>query len=175
MTRLDKLRQLGLSEDMLRLAVGDPPHQLFDFECVEPYEILPEHGGRPPDPDRFIPLWQDSSGLVIGCWEKAGRVEFIRFSLEWPDEYDVVAYSEQGLLARIFADIVQYVDWNDEAATVELLREAAKTVGFAHLDEVLRFQEHLTEYRDVNEFTRSITNEHSVNLAFDCADRRRGR
>jgi hypothetical protein len=130
-TRLNELRRLGLSEPVVRLAAGDHPHPAFRFACQGPWAAY--HAAAVPDGPPLAPLWQCSGG-VTGVWVQDGRPEFIEVNIETDsDEYEVLAHTEQGLLARLFFDLVEY-EANDRGD--DDLPGAAAAVGFRYLDEV---------------------------------------
>ena len=134
-SRLNEMRRLGLSEPVIRLSAGEIIHDLFRYEEA-PYYVY--HDAEVPDGPDLIPLW-DGSDMVTGVWEKDGRLEFIRFCIESPHEFSVLAKTEQGLLATLF---IQYYEFTDGEAGS--LREPARLIGFRFLDELVASYESLS-------------------------------
>jgi len=139
--RLDALRQLGLSEALIRQSAGEQLHTVLWYRCLgPPYFVY--HGADIPDGPLLIPLW-DCCDSVTGVWLPGGRLQFIEFSIERPTEFRVLAKSEQGLWATVFVDL-----YEDNGAVQRLdLVEPADIVGFQFLDELF------TDY----ELTRDAT------------------
>lgn len=139
------LKQAGLSEPVVDLAMGRHPHDLFFFRCQEP-----------PDLEGALPLWQ-CEGWVTAF--HGG--EFVGMDPKDPEARQVIARTEQGLLANLFSDLVEDEDWEEEEEeAMAALREAAEEVGFQHLDDLLAFQERHAEDEDyaetLAEWTRRI-------------------
>jgi hypothetical protein len=128
--RLDTLRRLGMSDPLVRLAAGEPVHPAFGFRCQAPPWYSYRGAGCPAGPP-LAPLW-DCGDTVTAVWERAGRPEFIEFSIEADEEFWVLAASEQGLWAALFVAMFE-----DEDGAVEPLRGAAESVGFRFLDRVV--------------------------------------
>ena len=129
--RLDTLRRLGLSDPLVRLSAGEELHPVFAFRCQGPPGRA-YHGAGVPDGPPLAPLW-DCGDTVTGVWEQGGRPEFIGFSVEAPDEYWVLAATEQGLWATVFADLFE--DRDDLAP--EDFDGAARLVGFRFIGRVV--------------------------------------
>ncbi len=121
------LRDLGVSEAMMRLASGEAVHELFWPTYLAP-PGLSYHGAVPPSGPMtvgrtFVPLW-DQSDLVVGLWATADGLEFLEVDIESPDEPEVIARVEQGFWVSRF-DALYEGD-----APIEDLRAAAAAVGF---------------------------------------------
>jgi hypothetical protein len=129
--RLTGLREIGVSEAVIRLSAGEVIHELFGFRCRTP-PFFVYHGANPPDGPMFAPLW-DCCDIATGVWEREGQLEFLEFSIEEADEYRVLAHTEQGLLASLFVSL--YEDRDD--LELDDFREPARLVGFRHLEEVV--------------------------------------
>jgi hypothetical protein len=130
--RLDVLRCLGLSEPLVRLSAGESVDPLFEYRCQGPPWYC-YHGAHTPAGPPFAPLW-DCCNSVTGVWEKDGRLEFLEFSIEdRDDEYTVLAHTEQGLWATVFADL--YED-RDKMVPAEFMAPA-RLVGFRFVDRVV--------------------------------------
>jgi hypothetical protein len=121
------------------LAEGRPPHPAFCFRCNATPRPKVEQGGAPPAGPPFVTLWE-CGDEVTGVREREGRLEFLQFDIERPEGCEVVGYSSRALLAHLFFDLVADEDWRDESKSMSRLREAAATVGFDRLDEVLAVQ-----------------------------------
>src|SRR4051794_2112896 len=127
--RLTGLREMGVSEAVIRLSAGEVVHELFRFRCqTPPYFVY--HGAEPPDGPMFVPIW-DCCDTATGAWERDGELEFLEFSIEEPGEYRVLARTEQGFLAALF--VCLYEDRGD--LNVDDFREPARLIGFRRLEE----------------------------------------
>jgi hypothetical protein len=129
--RLELLRRLGVSDALVRQSAGEELHPLFWFRCQGPPQYS-YAGAACPDGPLLIPLW-DCDTSVTGVREQGGGLEFLRFSVEEPGDYRVLARTEQGLWATVFADL--YEDRDDLG--LEDFREAAHAVGFRYFDRVV--------------------------------------
>ncbi|MEP6901887.1 MAG: hypothetical protein ABJA66_09060 [Actinomycetota bacterium] len=149
-TRISELSRLGFSQPILELSSGRKPHPIFEDTCNDPYYIYLE-GSFIPFDLRVIPLWE--AGIKqTAVWEKQDRIEIIEFSLESPEEYEVIAYSEQGLWAYMFAYFID--DWVIKAIDMNLVIEAADAVKFLFLNETIDF---IRKYRDSDEYPEVLT------------------
>ena len=157
MTREQKLRDLGLSEPVTWLATGDHGEDMFFFRCGEPQDPaslrFPE--GLPAEA-----LWQCDT-WVTAVRRREGRLEYLGFDSTDPEAWQVVALTDQGLMANLFSDLVEDEDWEEEEEeALAGLREAAEKVGFEHLDALLAFQTEHAEDEDyaevLAEWTRTL-------------------
>jgi hypothetical protein len=130
--RVAKLRRLGVSDAVIRLATGAVKVSLFPL-LRTPYKVYrgidwPARGLV------FAPLWEEGD-VVTAARERGGGTEFFAFSVEDPLARWRLAGSEQGLLATLFNDPVN--ECYDEPEGVASLRAklaaAAEAVGFRHL------------------------------------------
>jgi hypothetical protein len=169
----------------------DLPDPHFMIFCGDVGPPVPEWREQQPPGPPVSYLWS-YRGSVTGGWiGKRGvnlfrswlyplkrRVEFIKFKPISPsDGYQVIARSEQGLLANLFAEMLgyEYDSWErywkrvgklevtNEQFTECILREltqAAECVGFRHLKEVELFRRAHAQSGDYGEllaaYTRSI-------------------
>jgi hypothetical protein len=149
--RLDAVRGLGLSDPLRRQAAGERLHPLFWFRCQGPPWYSYHDAGYPAGPP-LVPLW-DCDDTVTAVWAKNGVLEFIEFSVEGPDEYIVLAHTEQGLWATVFVSLLE----DEDALELDAFREPARVVGFRFLDRLVpereggirTFEEHRVWLRDV--------------------------
>jgi hypothetical protein len=154
-TRILDLTRLGFSTPILELSAGRTPHPLFQNVCNERYYIY--HGGSSPLGLQIVPIWEEGM-LLTAASETESGLQIIRFSLELPNGYWLVACSEQGLWADLFASLVD--GWSRPEEDLDEVKSAAKAVNFRFLKETLAFIEthrdsvNYTELRD--EFARSI-------------------
>lgn len=131
--RLEELRRLGLSEPLIRLASGVCIHPMFRNGCLgPPYFVY--HGADTPEGPSLVALW-DCNDTVVGVWERPDGLEFIDFSIEACDECRPIARTEQGFWAAQF-DFLYECEIPDQE-----LREAAATVGFRFLDQLVASKE----------------------------------
>lgn len=143
-----RLRALGLSEPVVGLATADHSEDMFFFRCQDtpPAEELHFPEGRTGEP-----LWQ-CEGWVTAVRERDGRPEFVAFDADDPEVWQVIAYTEQGLLANLLSDLIEDEDWEEETEeSLAGLRAAAETVGFHHLDDLLAFAENHADDEDYAE------------------------
>ena len=111
-TRISELSRLGFSQPILELSSGRKPHRIFEDICNNPYYIY--HGGATPFNFPIIPIWEEGM-MLTAVLESQDRNEIIEFSLESPDEYDIIAYNEQGLWANLFISLID--GWKRPAST----------------------------------------------------------
>ena len=154
-TRIFDLTRLGFSTSILELSAGRKPHSLFQNVCNDPYYIY--RGGSSPSGLLIVPIWEDGME-VTAALETQGKLQVIRFNLELPNAYSVIAGSEQGLWADLFASLVD--GWSRSQADPDAVAEAAKAVSFQFLEETLAFIQancDSVNYTDLrSEFTNSI-------------------
>lgn len=154
-TRILDLTRLGFSTPILELSAGRTPHPLFQTICNDPYYI--DHGGSSPPGLLIVSIWEEGM-LVTAASETENKLQIIRFSLERPQAYSVIARSEQGLWADLFASLID--GWSRSQADPDAVAEAAKAVNFRFLEETLAFIEANRDrlnYTDLrSEFTNSI-------------------
>jgi hypothetical protein len=168
--RREELERLGLSPPVIRLALFDPPHPLFRERCGDLGPPLPEWRDHQPRGAPMSYLWCHR-GLVTGARAQTGprfpvlsgfgrptpRPEFLLFLPALPcTAYAVIARSEQGLLASVFAGLIEdqsqfrdlmrqcqgsepFPEEEWEALQSRDLRAAAGTVGFKYLTDVETF------------------------------------
>jgi hypothetical protein len=129
--RLDALRRLGLSPAVVELARGRNQGTAFWFHCAEPYMPFAE-GARNPEGPKLVPLWACGDTVTAGR-ERDGRLEFIEYSMEAPEEYEVIAHTEQGLLATLFISMYEGQQGEDEQS----LAAAATSAGFRYFREMV--------------------------------------
>jgi len=119
--RIADLIRLGFSQAVIDLSSGRKPHPLFAFCCNDPHYIY--HGGTTPFDLTIVPIWEDGT-VLTAVLENGGAVEIIQFSLEEPDEYWVVAHTEQGLWAYLFGGMLD--GWAGVEQDVAMVNEAAR-------------------------------------------------
>jgi hypothetical protein len=143
--RAGLLRSFGISQPLIRLALGKRPSDLFD-EFAVPYKVYSvEQVGRGAI---LVPLWE--VGDTTLCVRRRGhRSEFLAYYVEAPERSTTVARSEQGLLANVLfafldSDFESTVLEADEDEIPELadrirrrVTSASKALGFRYLAEVL--------------------------------------
>jgi hypothetical protein len=128
--RVATLRQWGISEPLIRLSCGEVLHDQFSIICIGPPWYAYHGSVDPPDGPPLAPLWEWSE-RVTGVWRRDGGLEFIRFGFGCPEEYEVLARTEQGFWATQFDFLYE------SEAPLEELRGAASAVGFQFLDWLL--------------------------------------
>ncbi len=168
--RREELQRLGLSPPIVRLAMFDPPHPLFYWRCDDLGPPLAEWRDQQPPGAPMTWLWC-CRGLVTGARAQErrrfpiisricslrSRLLFVSFKPDTPcTAYAIIARSEQGLLASVFAGLiadhyellgislhnsgsVPFPLEELEAGLQELLQTAADSVGFKYLAEIQAF------------------------------------
>ena len=119
-TRIFDLTRLGFSTSILELSAGRKPHPLFQNICNDPYYIY--RGGSSPSGLLIVPIWEDGME-VTAALETQGKLQVIRFNLELPNAYSVIAGSEQGLWADLFASLLD--GWSRSEADPDAVAEDA--------------------------------------------------
>jgi hypothetical protein len=108
----------------------------FEFPCghvYRCYSVPPEYW-----PEGFVPLWECTETVVGVRRTPPGRA-FLEWDLESPDRPVLLARSEQGLFFWLFSYLIEYEQWEDDAAALGRLRAAAAAVGFRHFDRLWAF------------------------------------
>jgi len=131
--RIDLLRALRVSAPMLRMAEGALPHDALRACCSGP-PYYAYHGARAPAGAEFIPLW-DHGDTVFGVRGLDDGLEFVRYSIETPDDCERIATTEQGFWAAQF-DAVYELD-----CSIEAMEQAAAAVGYRFLSQQLEARE----------------------------------
>lgn len=149
------LGRLGVTGPARALALGLATDPIFWFRAEPPFYSAPGTGA--PDGEDVVALWECQTRVTGARRGSDGRLEFLKFDLESPDDFHVIGSSEQSVLADLFLDL--YEDEHPESD----LRRAAAAVGFRYLDGILRFHvDHpadLTVSHDEHRsgFTRGLT------------------
>lgn len=128
--RVATLRRLEISDSLVRLSCGELLHEQFNDLCLGPPWYVYNGAVLAPDGPPLAVLWEWSE-QVTGVWRRGGRLEFIRYGFGWPEEFEILASSEQGFWATQF-DLLYECD-----APLEELRAAAVVVGFRFLERYL--------------------------------------
>lgn len=163
-TRIAELKALGISDGVIKLCRRQK-QEAFRFRCRPSYYIY--HGGTIPIGPRIVPMWEEGTSQTV-VRRSQDSLEFIHYSLEDPDEWEIVAYSEQGLLAYRFLPIVDaYLsdaehdaregDARAQQKALKALTRAADYVGFDMLQEVIDLRGRTSSLKKELEFTRSVS------------------
>jgi hypothetical protein len=132
--RVAVLRRLGVSDPLIRLSCGEVLHDQLSGSCVGPPWYV-YHGSIPtPDGPPLVVLWEWSEE-VTGVWQRGSGLEFIRYGFGGPEEFEVLARTEQGFWATQF-DFLYESD-----APLDDLWAAAAAVGFRFLERHLATRE----------------------------------
>jgi hypothetical protein len=128
----EELLELGLSPKFVDFVFLDPKPSHFRYWCE------PRHSGWacfvPKDVSGVYPLWTCNAD-VIALWMRRGRLEFVKLYHDDPEPVHV-AWTEQGMLAELFRQLLEAENWHNPEEVLTRLRQAAKTAGFRHLDEL---------------------------------------
>lgn len=131
-----ELLDLGLSEPLVKFVMEEPRTGIFTYWCEDKY------GGWlcsiPTDVTAVYPLWSCNGDLTV-LWVRNGNREFVRTYHDDP-ESRFLAFTEQGLLARLFHRVMESQDWNtpsEVADSEQVLMAAAKRLGFTYMQEFL--------------------------------------
>jgi hypothetical protein len=132
--RVGTLRKWGISEPLIRLSCGEELNELFNDSCQGPPWYVYRGSVAPPRGPALAVLWEWCES-VTGVWRRKAGLEFIKFGFGWPEEYEVLARTEQGFWATQF-DFLYECD-----ASLQELQQAAAVVGFRFLNEWLADRE----------------------------------
>lgn len=128
--RIEELRRLGISDPVIRQSASEEVHPIFSTRCKPPFYSY--HGAVCPAGPPLVPLW-DSGDTVTAVWQPDDRLEFIEFRIECRGEYQVLARTEQGLLANLFVNLLE----DEDDVGPEQRETAATLIGFRFLPEVI--------------------------------------
>ena len=134
MSRVPTLREWGISEPLIRLSCGEELHTAISIGCQGPPWYVYHGSVNPPRGPALAVLWEWSE-QVTGVWRQKAGLEFIRFGFGCPDEFEVLAHTEQGFW------VTQFDFFYESDAQIEGLREAASIVGFRFFDQYLASRE----------------------------------
>ena len=126
------MKRLGLSQPFIELASQNIWHEAFEVYCKSPYYVY--HGCRVPAGNPVLPLW-DSGEVVFGLREGQDCLEFLEFGIEWVDDFEIIARTEQGVLAYFFTQLFEE-DLCNEESDLASLDELSSTLRFEHLSEL---------------------------------------
>ena len=132
--RVATLREWGVSEPLIQLSCGESVHEQFDDHCKGPPWYVYRGSVPTPAGPPLAVLWEWSE-RVTGVRRRRSGLEYIRYGLGRPEEYELLARSEQGFWAAQFDFLYECEAEPDE------LREAAAAVGFRFLDRYLASRE----------------------------------
>jgi hypothetical protein len=150
--RIKELQRLGLSESLILLSEGKILDEMFEYRCKTPFYVY--HGSRLPEGELIVPLWDCGDVVTALRGPSADELEFIRFGIEHVDEFQVIARTEQGLLAHLFVELLED---NDEWTPREF-DESANLVGFRYMSTLVteyNSSDHSTSERH-GEFVRRL-------------------
>ena len=132
--RVAALQRWGISDPLVRLSCGEVLHDQFRICCLGPPWYV-YHGSVPtPDGPPLAALWEWSEE-VTGVWQRGDGLEFIRYGFGRPEEFAVLARTEQGFWAT------QFDFFYECEAPLDDLRAAAAVVGFRFVDRHLSSRE----------------------------------
>jgi hypothetical protein len=158
--RLEALRSLGISATVVELAAGENRRAPFDYYCRPPDKIY--ECADTPEGEPLVPMWEDRGERATAVRPAATGLEFVQLSVEAPEEYQIVAKTEQGLLAHLFITLYEACD---EPAEETALSAAAASVGFRYYPELVNAYD-AAEHRTFEE------HESFVRAFVDSIDRR---
>ncbi len=148
--RMKRLQDLGVPESIRWLAGEPHGEDLFFFRCgeVDSPEAMRFPEGLPAEP-----LWQ-FDWWVTAARRRDGHLEYLGFDANDPENWQLLATSEKGLLTNLFSDLIEDEDWEEEEEeALRALREAAEQVGFEGLDGLLAFQ---AEHAGDEDYTETL-------------------
>jgi hypothetical protein len=124
----EQLQGLGLPEVATRIFDGPPPHPALRDICASPEHVFAP-GTRLPAME-VIPLWE--SGIeVTAVASGSAPSSFIQFSLERPDDVEVLGTSFQAAAADVLVELWELEQHDDILAAIADLLE------FRHLPRLL--------------------------------------
>jgi len=124
-----QLERLGLSTGLQALSSGECIDEVFRFQCVGPPLHAYSSAGVPDGPV-MTPVW-DRDDLVVGVRETPEGLEFVVYGIEAPQNFSVLARTEQGFW------VVQFDSLYEADEAIEDLQRASEAVGFRFLDRYL--------------------------------------
>jgi hypothetical protein len=91
----------------------------------------------PPGVQDVVGLWDDNADAFVR-WKRGGEIEYVLLAHDDPEPV-LVAHTEQGLLADLTRRYHEMLDWSDEEAAEELVRQCAEYIGFRHVEPLLDY------------------------------------
>lgn len=152
--RSELLRQLGISEPVVRLGNGGAlPHPVFEFHCRTPHRSSDDQWATFP---LVIALYETLGGICYAVRKVEQGLEFVSFDSEEPSALEVLGSSEQAVLADLVLELLGSGEHTDEA-----VRDGAAALGFSHFDACLAFLNRESQNEDGYEeqrvaFTRTL-------------------
>lgn len=135
--RTPKLREMGVGSRLVEFSVGRLQPELFQdvFRTppILPYRDIAYRDG--PLALLVVPVCEDNyeAGWVKCAAQLDGELTYIEYC-EIPDEFHVIARSDQGFLSRMFGEVLTGIHGEAE---VSLLKAAAAQLGYSYLDELI--------------------------------------
>ena len=124
----ERLQGLGLPGVAMRIFDGPVPHPALRDTCDNPEHVFAPGTQLPPKD--IIPLWE--SGVRVTAIESGPPpVRFVRFSLERPDEVEVLGTSFQSAAADVLIELWE-LERNDD-----ILKAVGDLFEFQHLPRLL--------------------------------------
>jgi hypothetical protein len=98
--------------------------------------------------DNVIGLWDENADPFCR-WIRNGTIEFVQI---YHDEtgFQVVANTEQGLLACLFEKYYEFLDWRAEDKAYQAAREFGTYIGFAATEGLLHLLDEYACHNDGN-------------------------
>lgn len=91
----------------------------------------------PPGVEDVVGLWDENSDAYVR-WKRSGQTEYVLLPHDDP-EPELVARTEQGLLAELTRRCHEMLDWSNEDADASLVRQCAAYIGFRHVEPLLDY------------------------------------
>ena len=147
--RKELLRRFGISDRVVEQSTDSSRHTLLDYRCKTPW--YPYNGAGCPEGLPVVPIWE-CGDIITAVRGYPDGLEFIRYGIEWPDECERIAVTEQGMLAHLFVDLIED---NDEFQVDDFM-DVADSIGFRFL---------ATVFARYNAVPHDTSQDHSMFLA----------
>ena len=103
--RDSEIAKLGLNEAFLKLTQGESVHpELNDYCRPLKYSLEPEKFS--PAGIDLVPLWEGNS-TITGFYYDDGRPLFIKYEIEYIDEYEVVGRSVSEVIENLISEYIE--------------------------------------------------------------------
>lgn len=158
--RQSQLKAMGVPAILVELACREHSHDAYFFRCSAPEASSVGSNWSFPEGVPGVILWQCQDWAIM-VRQADNKLEYLAFDLTNPELYQVIAYSEQGVLANLFSDLIEDEDWDENPQESQtLVEKLANECGFSHLPELMEFmdsQAESEEYAEVlAEWTKTL-------------------
>lgn len=107
----------------------------------------------PDEVANVVGLWDENADPYCR-WTRRGTIEFVHIYHDEPG-FRVVAESEQGILAYLFEEYYEFVDWHNESEACQEVRKFGDYIGFKGTGELVRLLDYYARNSDREQYERS--------------------